>query len=79
MRPHAVWSALIGAGVAYEAWALRHDHNATLSACTRSTFRTDTRAGQVAFTAAWVALTTWFVPHIARRPVTPKDPAPFNR
>lgn len=69
------WAALLGAGIALEAVALRHQRKElerarqgvpTLSATCRWFFHTDTRAGRLLFAAFWGALSAWFVPHIVR-------------
>lgn len=65
-----VWVALIALDTAVEVWALRNSkREATLSHALRTTFRTDTHPGRLAFAGAWVALSAWLMPHI----LNPKD------
>lgn len=61
-----IWAALILAGAAFEAYALRaRRHPDTLSETTRSLFRTRTsRYGRCLFLASWVGFTVWFAFHI---------------
>lgn len=66
------WGGLLGAAVAYEVQAIRTDPSHTLSDVTRTTFRTDTRAGRLAFTFAWGGLTAWYAHHI----LTNNNPTP---
>lgn len=58
------WAALATVGTAYELQAVRTNPARTLSKTTRNTFRTDTRAGRLAFTFAWGGLTAWYAHHI---------------
>lgn len=67
-RPWLVWAALLVMGAVFEHRALRRpEANSTLSAVVRSTFRTETRMGRLAFMFSWFGLTAWFVPHIIRQ------------
>lgn len=60
-----VWGALILAGAAFEAYALRNGRDGdTLSERTRVWFRVRTRAGRLAFGILWVAFSVWFGGHI---------------
>lgn len=60
-----IWAAAAASLAALETYGiLRPGAGHTLSEVTRTTFRTDTLAGQVAFVSAWAGLTAWFVPHI---------------
>ena len=57
--------AALGVVAAVEVYGLRHPrHGWTLTELTRYGFRTDTKAGRVAFVACIAALAGWFVPHI---------------
>jgi hypothetical protein len=64
-RPALVWGGILAAGVAAEAHALlqRH-HDCTLSAMTRSVFRTEQPAGRAAFVLGSAAFAVWFQYHI---------------
>lgn len=67
LPPRLVWGALAGAGIAYEAWALRDPREGyTLSEVTRALFRVEHPAGKAAFLAGYVGFSAWFVPHIVR-------------
>jgi hypothetical protein len=69
VRSRLAWGAVLGAGAAYETYTLVKElPDDTLSACTRATFRTDTAAGRVMFTAAWCGFAAWFLVHIRRTP-----------
>lgn len=61
-----VWAGLILAGAAFEAYTLTNNKpDDTLSETTRSLFRVRTsKAGRVAFLAAWLGFTGWFTGHI---------------
>lgn len=62
----AIWSAVIVAGVAFEAYTLRNGKEGdTLSEKTRKVFRIHTsRAGRLAFAGSWLAFASWFCGHI---------------
>lgn len=65
MDPNVMWGGLLGAGLAYELWAVLFKiEGHTLSERTRAWFRIHTRTGKAVFVAGWLALTAWFVPHI---------------
>lgn len=63
-----VWLALLLTGGAYELRGVLHPHEEdTLSEFTRWAFRTHTKTGAVAFTAACLAFGAWFLPHILEK------------
>lgn len=65
MNPDYVWSAVIGAGLIYEGYALVSKRDGdTLSERTRSWFKTRTIPGKIAFATTWIAFATWFLFHI---------------
>lgn len=67
-RPTVTTCVALGA-LAAELIALRTGRpHETLCPDIRRAYRTDTRAGQVALTASWVALSAWFLPHILQSP-----------
>lgn len=61
----AIWAGIIGAGIAFEAYALTNSKSEdTLSETTRRVFHTRTRAGAILFGVAWSAFSIWFLGHI---------------
>jgi hypothetical protein len=61
----AIWAGIIGAGVAFEVYALTNGKQGdTLSETTRRTFRTRTRAGAILFGVAWGSFSIWYLGHI---------------
>jgi hypothetical protein len=65
MNAGAVWSGIILAGAAYEAYALVNKRNGdTLSETTRRAFRVRTRTGAVVFGVLWTSFSGWFLGHI---------------
>lgn len=67
-RAHKVWAAGLGTLVVLDLYCDSRADDSTLSCVTRMVYRTDTRAGRMAFVASWVALSSWLVPHICRNP-----------
>ena len=64
-KPWVRWAGLIVLGAVFEHYGLRTPNShSTLSAVTRTVYRTETRVGRIAFLMSWGALTAWFVPHI---------------
>jgi hypothetical protein len=60
-----VWSGIIVAGAAVEAYALANKRDGdTLSEVTRRAFRVRTKPGAIAFGTVWVSFSTWFLGHI---------------
>lgn len=67
-RPETPWGLLAILGLVLEAWALRNKRKqSTLSYAIRMLFNVKSLAGRTVFTAAWIALTVWIVPHIVRK------------
>ena len=65
MNPNVVWGALLGAGLAYETYALvSKKHGDTLSERTRAWFHTNTRVGKLAFAITWLSFAAWYFVHI---------------
>ncbi|MGV9694115.1 hypothetical protein ACWDUX_34025 [Streptomyces sp. NPDC003444] len=61
----AIWSALVGAGLLYEAYAIfNRPEGDTLSEKIRSLFHVRTKPGRAAFTALWSGFSVWFLFHI---------------
>lgn len=59
------WAAIIGGGLAYEAYTLRTRRSAdTLSETTRRWFRVHKSPGRAAFLVAWGSFSAWFAWHI---------------
>lgn len=59
------WATVAGAGVVLEAYVLRRGMaDSTLSETTRRVFRTDTKAGRVAFSMTLGGVALWFHRHI---------------
>lgn len=66
-RPALVWGGTLGGLAAFDYWCAKNRvEGDSLSECTRAALRTHTRAGQVVFVVAWVALSAWLIPHICR-------------
>jgi hypothetical protein len=62
---NVVWGVLLGVCAAYEAYGIANRKDGdTLSERLRSWFHTSSRTGRIVFTAAWLGLTVWFIPHI---------------
>ena len=60
------WVGLLTVAVAYEAWCLLDPSSGdTLSELTADMFKTNTRAGAVAFALVWVLFSAWFLAHIS--------------
>jgi len=75
------WVGLLTVAVAYEVWGILDPHSGdTLSELTADMFKTNTRAGAVAFALAWVLFSAWFLAHISinqghwRRPPAVSSP-----
>ncbi|PPS89441.1 hypothetical protein [Streptomyces sp. MH60] len=65
LDPNVGWGVLLGAAFAYEMYGVFNKvEGDTLSERTRDWFRTKSTPGKVVFTAAWLGLTAWFIPHI---------------
>lgn len=62
MPPRAWAATVVGLGV-LDYWASRQ-HTGTLSEAGRHYFRVEHPVGRTVFTAAWVGLSMWIVPHI---------------
>jgi cytochrome b len=60
-----VWGGLVAAGAGFEAYALANARAGdTLSETTRRLFRTRHPVGALAFTAAWLGFSAWYLAHI---------------
>jgi hypothetical protein len=67
-RPVAFWVSVFAALGVVDLWLDTKHNGSTLSEVGRHLFRTDTRAGRIAFVASWLALSAWLLPHILRGP-----------
>lgn len=66
-RPVEFWASAVGGLVILDVWCDRNETSGdTFSEVVRLVFRTDTKAGKIAFVCAWSGLTGWFIPHIIR-------------
>lgn len=65
MDPNLVWGGILGTAFVYEMYGVFNKvEGDTLSERTRDWFRTKSTPGKIVFTAAWLGLTAWFIPHI---------------
>lgn len=74
----AFWAGVFGALGIFDYWCAKNTTvGDSLSECTRTILRTDTRRGALIFIGGWAALTAWLIPHICRR--THRPTADDNR
>lgn len=65
MDPNLTWGAILGTAFAYEMYGVFNKVDGdTLSERTRAWFHTKSTLGKIVFTASWLGLTVWFIPHI---------------
>jgi len=68
------WVAALATCAAMETYSLhKHVLDGTLSAFTRWSFRTDTRAGNGVFVLSWVGFAAWYLRHVSRADRQPVD------
>lgn len=67
MKPEFWWGSIAALAVV-DIWAAHVKREGTLSQAGRELFRTNTRAGKIAWILGWGGLSLWFVPHICNWP-----------